>query len=149
MLSPTGPKPSEITTCRKCHAEIMFLRTSKGSLMPVNVMPTSPKFRGPNSGEITFQQGQHQSHFATCTDDPASFRTRSPAVVALLALLLVALSGCASRPGIAIGGVAAAAVLVLSASSGDSDSGGVAFAPPRRAQPGFDVSHCQLGEACR
>lgn len=62
-----GPRADEITTCKTCGTEIMFLKTKSGKQMPVNVMPTSPKLRGPNSGETAFVFGEHQSHFATCS----------------------------------------------------------------------------------
>ncbi len=36
--------------------------------MPVNVVPTDPKFRGPSAGELKFKYGEHESHFATCPE---------------------------------------------------------------------------------
>lgn len=65
-----GPLAKDIAHCRSCDASIVFLRTSKGSLMPVNVM-LSPKgrsegLRAPNAGELKYVHGEHESHFATC-----------------------------------------------------------------------------------
>lgn len=66
-LSPSGPRRDEITTCRKCHAEIMFLRTAKRADMPVNVVVTKRPYRNPNSGETTYVRGEHEPHWGTCT----------------------------------------------------------------------------------
>lgn len=69
-----GPLPADIRRCQSCSAEIVFVRTRNGKRMPVNVLPTDPKFRGPNAGELDYVHGEHQSHFATC-DDPQRFRS--------------------------------------------------------------------------
>lgn len=81
MLARSGPRTDETTTCGKCHARIMFLqsmnqKTLKRSRMPVNVVPTSGAYRGPYSGEIDYVHGQHQSHFATCSN-ASEFRRRA------------------------------------------------------------------------
>ena len=57
----------------------MFLQsfnktTGKKSQMPVNVVPTDKRFRGPYSGELAYVPGEHQSHFGTCTE-PERFRS--------------------------------------------------------------------------
>lgn len=68
-----GPQPNHISKCRSCGTDIVFLRTRGGSLMPVNVVPTNPSFRGPNAAEDGYIYDEHQSHFETC-DDAARFR---------------------------------------------------------------------------
>ena len=67
-LTPSGPTRDEITVCKRCRAEIMFLRTRLGRQMPVNVtvVGNGESFRAPNHGEIHYCPGEHQSHFATC-----------------------------------------------------------------------------------
>lgn len=70
-LSPAGPLAKDIVPCRKCGEPMVFLqsfnqRTKKRGRMPVNVRPTSPKFRPPNAGEIDYVIGEHQSHYITC-----------------------------------------------------------------------------------
>jgi hypothetical protein len=69
-----GPDPKDISRCRSCRAELVFLRTKNGKRMPVNVVPTEPAFRGPNNGEVLFCYGEHQSHFQTCTNPGAHRR---------------------------------------------------------------------------
>lgn len=68
-----GPSPAEITSCRSCGADIVFLKTRAGKRMPVNVTPTKPEFRGPNHGEIEYVHGEHEPHWGTC-DDAERFR---------------------------------------------------------------------------
>ena len=43
-------------------------KTGLKSHVPVNVVPTDDKHRGPHSGETAFVWGEHQSHFMTCTE---------------------------------------------------------------------------------
>jgi hypothetical protein len=78
-MSGAGPGPKDLATCRACGEAIVFLqtlnaKTGKRGRMPVNVLPTDKKFRGPNAGEIDYLHGIHQSHFATC---PEAGRFRS------------------------------------------------------------------------
>ena len=61
-----GPYPKDISQCRGCDADIVWMKTMRGKKIPVNVMPTEPEFRGPNAGETGFKYGEHQAHFATC-----------------------------------------------------------------------------------
>lgn len=72
-LSPSGPLAKDIAKCQKCGCEIVFLqsfnqRTKKRGRMPVNLRPTTPKFRPPNAGEIDFIYGQHEPHWGTCPE---------------------------------------------------------------------------------
>jgi hypothetical protein len=64
-----GPDPKNITQCRFCDADIVFLKTLGGKQMPVNVVPTLKGYRGPNAGEVIYVVNEHQSHIRTC-DDP-------------------------------------------------------------------------------
>lgn len=74
-MNGAGPHPRDVVKCRACSVDVVFLRTKAGRRMPVNVMPTDAKFRGPNAGETDYQYNVHQSHFQTCPDSPA-FRER-------------------------------------------------------------------------
>ena len=65
----SGPLEADVKTC-KCGASIVFLRTKKGNRMPVNVVPTDAKFRGPSAGELEYAHGVHQPHWATCEHAP-------------------------------------------------------------------------------
>lgn len=67
-MSGAGPNPSDVTKCRSCGADIVWMRTDKGKLMPVNVLPQTKGKRGPNAGEFLFASAAHESHFATCAD---------------------------------------------------------------------------------
>ena len=67
-MSGAGPLPKDVVPCRACGADMVFLRTKKGTQMPVNVIPTQSKYRGPNAGEASFVYGQHQPHWATCPE---------------------------------------------------------------------------------
>ncbi len=68
MISSTGPGPlpKDVTHCRACGAHIVFVRTKKGKLMPINVNPTSAEFRAPNAGELAYVHKEHQPHFLSC-----------------------------------------------------------------------------------
>lgn len=70
-MTRSGPHPKDVSRCRSCGAEIVFLRsfnrkTKQHGRMPVNVVPTRAEFRGPDAGETDFKHGEHQSHFSTC-----------------------------------------------------------------------------------
>ena len=67
-MSGAGPNPADVVKCSACGADIVFVRTKSGKRMPVNVMPTDKRFRGPNAGELDYVHGEHQSHFATCVE---------------------------------------------------------------------------------
>ena len=56
----------KIGPCRACHKAIVFLRTSSGKAMPVDVETIQPDDR-------EFDAARHRSHFATCTA-PSRFR---------------------------------------------------------------------------
>lgn len=62
-----GPYPRDIVTCSGCEADIVWMKTRTRKRIPVNVMPTETKFRGPKAGELKFVVGEHQCHFDTCT----------------------------------------------------------------------------------
>ncbi len=66
MTLRAGPYPKDVTQCRACEADIVFLKTKKQKWIPVNVVPTEHEFRGPNAGETAFKYGEHQAHFSTC-----------------------------------------------------------------------------------
>jgi hypothetical protein len=68
-----APRLDEITRCRKCAVEIMFLQsvnrsTGKLGRMPVNVRPTHQRYRAPHTGEVSYVHGEHEPHWATCPD---------------------------------------------------------------------------------
>lgn len=50
-----------IQHCRSCGAAIVFLRTRKGKLMPVDAETV-------DHDEYQFQHGKHRAHFATCPE---------------------------------------------------------------------------------
>jgi hypothetical protein len=45
--------------CRSCKKPIVFLRTAKGAMMPVDAETVK-------DGDILFDGSYHKSHFATC-----------------------------------------------------------------------------------
>ena len=47
--------------CGSCKAEIIWMRTTTGRPMPVNV-------ESANEGDEVYEHGRHVSHFATCPD---------------------------------------------------------------------------------
>ena len=55
------------TECRSCGAEIVFLKTQRGSHIPVDAETVT------EGDELFDPKGSHASHFATC-DDPGRFR---------------------------------------------------------------------------
>lgn len=61
-----GPYPKDISQCKGCEADIVWVKTKAGKNMPVNVLPTEPDFRAPRPGELKFVYGEHESHFQTC-----------------------------------------------------------------------------------
>lgn len=54
--------------CRACGADIVFMKTAKGKIIPVNADTVS-------DGDEQFDYKRHTSHFATCTK-PESFRRK-------------------------------------------------------------------------
>lgn len=66
MSLDAGPYPKDVKPCEACEADMVFLRTKKRKWIPVNVVPTESKFRGPNAGETKFVYGEHQPHFMSC-----------------------------------------------------------------------------------
>lgn len=67
-LTDGGPYPKDVTKCRACEVDIVFVKTKRGKWMPVNVVPTESKFRGPTAGELKFKYGEHEPHWSTCTE---------------------------------------------------------------------------------
>ncbi len=57
-----------IKKCRSCGAPIVFLRTSKNNLIPVDADTVE-------RDDYQFDRDKHTAHFATC-DDPGRFRSR-------------------------------------------------------------------------
>lgn len=55
-------------TCRgpDCDEEIIFLRTKKRKLIPVNVRPTDKKYRAVKHDEYDYRHGEHEPHHSTC-----------------------------------------------------------------------------------
>ena len=56
--------------CKSCFKAIVFLRTTTGNIIPVNVETISPeeKVKYESGEEVTFRFGTHISHFATCNN---------------------------------------------------------------------------------
>lgn len=48
-----------MNTCASCKADIVWLRTERGHMMPVNAESV-------RAGDVVFKPGVHISHFATC-----------------------------------------------------------------------------------
>ena len=61
----------ETKNCRSCGAAIVWMKTGKGKLMPVNADSVRP-------GDETYTPGIHVSHFATCPQRD-SWRKKTPA----------------------------------------------------------------------
>jgi len=57
-----------IVKCQSCEAEIVFLTTAKGKLIPCNLVQIRDE-------DTHFDHSRHQSHFATC---PNSAQHRRP-----------------------------------------------------------------------
>lgn len=55
-----------IQNCRSCGAEVVFLRTRKGKLMPCDAATVE-------HDDYQFEYGKHTSHFDTCLD-PSPFK---------------------------------------------------------------------------
>ena len=62
-----GPYPKDVSQCMGCEADIVWMKTKGGKGIPVNVLPTDSKYRGPRPGELRYIFGDHQCHFDTCT----------------------------------------------------------------------------------
>ena len=77
MAMDAGPYPKDVKQCKGCDADIVFMKTKRGKYIPVNVVPTDSKKRGPNAGETKFSYDEHESHFATCPDAPVFRRLDS------------------------------------------------------------------------
>lgn len=56
------------TQCSTCKSEIIYLRTERGHMMPVNAETVSP-------GDTVFKPGVHVSHFSNC---PHADKHRKP-----------------------------------------------------------------------
>jgi hypothetical protein len=52
---------SEVLKCRSCSALIVWLRTRKGVLMPVDA-------KGVDPADEVYDREKHTSHFASCPD---------------------------------------------------------------------------------
>lgn len=63
-----GPYPKDISQCRGCGDDIVWVKTKRGKRMPVNVVPSKPDFRGPNAGELKYTHGEHEPHWSTCSN---------------------------------------------------------------------------------
>lgn len=50
---------TDITSCRSCEADIVWLRTRAGKNMPVDADTVEPE-------DTEFDPEKHTSHFATC-----------------------------------------------------------------------------------
>ena len=50
-----------IQKCRSCGADVIFIRTKKGKLMPVDAATVERE-------DYDFDAARHVSHFATCPD---------------------------------------------------------------------------------
>ena len=64
--------------CKKCSAEIYFLRTKKGLVTPVNAESMAKEeidFAKVGGHDVSFDHTRHISHFATCPA-ASSFRKK-------------------------------------------------------------------------
>lgn len=61
-------KGGVVAKCKKCDAEILFLRTSKGNLIPVDVESVSRDEQHDlkQGKDVLFVRGQHITHFSSC-----------------------------------------------------------------------------------
>lgn len=50
-----------VSECRTCHADIVWLKTEAGKNMPVDADTV-------DEGDTLFDNDKHVSHFATCVD---------------------------------------------------------------------------------
>jgi len=67
----------QIQNCKKCNKEIIFLKTKKGSFMPVDADSLSDSdLIGISVNEpVEYRHGEHISHFATCPN-ATDFRSK-------------------------------------------------------------------------
>ena len=62
--------PIQIKQCRSCNADIVFLKTKKGSFMPVNAETV-------HEGDDEFDASKgHMTHYATCPTGHQFRRTK-------------------------------------------------------------------------
>lgn len=57
---------TDITSCRECGADIVFLYTAGCNRMPVNADSVEP-------GDVDYDLQRHEAHWSTCTK-PERFR---------------------------------------------------------------------------
>jgi hypothetical protein len=60
-----------MTRCTICGAEILFVRTKKGKLMPIehsSALPNELYNLEQHGDEIQYNAGPHRPHFAACAD---------------------------------------------------------------------------------
>ena len=69
---------SNLTSCKACAEQIIFLKTKNNKTIPVNFSSVSSveKEFAAIGKEFPFVYGRHISHFATCTDSD-KFRSSS------------------------------------------------------------------------
>jgi hypothetical protein len=79
-----------VSTCRSCHAEIIWCRTARGKKMPLDAEPTSAGAfviehedsndpltrRLPNDAAATYTGDRYEAHWATCPNAD-EYRKRS------------------------------------------------------------------------
>jgi len=74
---------SNLTSCKACAEQIIFLKTKNNKTIPVNFSSVSSveKELVSSGKEFPFVYGRHISHFATCTDSDkfrSSSKSRNP-----------------------------------------------------------------------
>ena len=69
---------SNLTSCKACAEQVIFLKTKNNKTIPVNFSSVSSveKELAAIGKEFPFVYGRHISHFATCTDSD-KFRSSS------------------------------------------------------------------------
>jgi hypothetical protein len=69
----------KIIKCRRCPANIVFLKTAKGHQIPIDIdsLTVEDKRNLDAHQEVEFRHGDHVSHFASC---PAAASFRKPKV---------------------------------------------------------------------
>ena len=59
----------KVQQCKKCNADIVFLKTKNNKAIPVDYDTlTHEDMTNLSSGDVLFRFGEHVSHFATCPD---------------------------------------------------------------------------------
>lgn len=66
------PVWERIVPCRSCKARIVWFRTPKGKLMPVDAEPATVNGirYAVEVGDVRYEKARHMPHFATCPDGP-------------------------------------------------------------------------------